>query len=589
MRTMNIRSFFVGIAALVLLGSANPDPYPDNYFRSPLGIPLYLAGGFAEMRSNHFHGGLDIKTQGKTGYRVYGAADGWVSRISISPSGYGNALYVSHPNGYMTVYGHLDSFRSDIKEFMKTLQYEKKSFAVEYFPSKNEFPVVQGEEIALSGNSGGSSGPHLHFEIRDERTGFPVNPLQWGFDIKDQTVPRIFRVKVYALDDNSLVRLHDKKSGGWVTVKGGDSATIDVTREGSTNVFSRIDKIEAAGDIAFSVQSHDYHEGSTNRLGLYTIQLTNNGKPLFKSSMDQFSFDQTRYINAHVDYAEFRKTGRWFQRSHVLPGNKLPLYQTVNRGVLTVRNQEKHSMQYEVTDAYGNNASLQFSVTGIEPQSTIVSASSRTLPYFDLSPEESFSFRAEGFALNLPAGAVYDVDHFSYKSEASTAQNVYSDIHVVHKSNVPMHSWAPMEIVPTRLPAELQDKAGIVRVSSNGSIAWMGGAYERGVVKTNIRGFDRFAVGVDTEKPTIRSLNMKANQNMTHSSQIRLRIADGLSGIASYSGRIDGKWVLFEYDSKNALIYYTFDGGIASGAHILDVEVVDQKNNKATLSLPFTR
>ena len=120
---MNIRSFFVGIAALVLLGSANPDQYPDNYFSSPLGIPLYLAGGFAEMRSNHFHGGLDIKTQGQTGYRVYGAADGWVSRISISPSGYGNALYVSHPNGYMTVYGHLDSFRSDIKEFMKTLQY----------------------------------------------------------------------------------------------------------------------------------------------------------------------------------------------------------------------------------------------------------------------------------------------------------------------------------------------------------------------------------------------------------------------------------------------------------------------------------
>ncbi len=587
---MKFSSILLTLAILVLLGSANPDPYPDNYFRSPLGIPLYLAGGFAEMRNNHFHGGLDLKTQGQTGFRVYSAADGWISRIVISGSGYGNALYISHPNGHMTVYGHLERFRTDIQEYMKGLQYEKQSFETEYFPNKDQFPVLKGDEIALSGNTGGSGGPHLHFEIRDEKNGAPVNPLLWGFDIKDLTKPRIFRIKVYALGDSALVRLRDKKTGAWQKITSGQSATIEASLVNGKHVFTRVDQIEAAGDIGFALQGQDYHDGSTNRLGLYTIRLSDNGSTVFKSTMDQIAFDQNRYINAHTDYAEHRKSGRWFERSYVLPGNILPIYQTVQRGILTPNSGEKNAMRYEVTDAHGNESSLDFTLTGIDPTSTIVKVSSTSEAAFDLPYDQSFSYRAEGFALNIPPGALYESDRFSYSVvESTTAANIYSNIHVVHKPEVPIQSWVTMEIVPTRLPEELISKAGIVRVASNGSIAWIGGAYDQGVVRTRIRNFDRFAVGVDTQKPTIRPINLVANQNLSRVSEIRVRISDNLSGIYSYTGTIDGRWVLFEYDPKNALITHRFDGSTTSGRHTLELVVVDGKENKTTLTIPFVR
>ncbi|NNF03359.1 MAG: M23 family metallopeptidase, partial [Rhodothermales bacterium] len=206
--------FLVPLAAVILFGSANPDPYPDDYFQSPLGIDLHLAGSFAEMRSNHFHSGLDIKTNGTPGYRVYSAADGWISRIAVSPSGFGNALYVTHPNGYMTVYAHLDRFEEPIASFVEDLQYRQERFDVQYFPERDEFPVAAGDVIAYSGNSGSSSGPHLHFEVRDVRSGWPVNPLLFDFNVVDTTPPRIFRLKVYADESGGRVKLHDRQSGG---------------------------------------------------------------------------------------------------------------------------------------------------------------------------------------------------------------------------------------------------------------------------------------------------------------------------------------------------------------------------------------
>jgi hypothetical protein len=586
---MNFRSLLLSLVLLVLLGSANLDPYPDNYFRSPLGIPLYLSGGFAEMRSNHFHGGLDIKTQGQTGFRVYSAADGWISRIVISASGYGNALYISHPNGHMTVYGHLDRFRDDIQEYMKGLQYEKESFEVQYFPNRDQFLVLKGEEIALSGNTGGSGGPHLHFEIRDETTGAPVNPLLWGLDVKDLTSPRIFRIKVYALGENSTVRLRDKKTGGWRKIETGETVTIDATLKNGRHVFDRVDQIEAAGSIGFSVQSQDYHDGSTNRLGLYTIRLEDSGSTLFRSAMDQISFDDTRYINAHVDYAERLKSGRWFERSYILPGNKLPIYESTRSGILTVLSGEKHDLKYEVTDAHGNQASLAFSVLGIEQTANIVKASARGETDFDLPFDQSFSFRAEGFSLNIPKGALYTADRLIYRSEKGTANNIHSDIHVVHKREVPIHSWVTIEIVPTPLPENLKSKAGIVRVGAKGNISWVGGAYDQGVVRARIRNFDRFAVGIDNQNPTIRPINLVANKDLSRTSQIRVRIGDALSGIKTYSGHVDGDWVLFEYDAKTATITHRFDEKTASGSHVLKLSVTDNKDNTETLTIPFVR
>ena len=278
----------LAFVALFLFGSANPDPYPDDYFDSPLRIPLLLSGSFAEMRSNHFHGGLDIKTQGHAGYGVHAAAEGWISRIAVASGGYGNALYVSHPNGYMTVYAHLDRFAEPIASYIKALQYEQETFEVQSFPGKDKFPVAKGQQIAWSGNSGSSAGPHLHFEVRDEQTSEPVNPALWGFDITDTTPPRIYRFKVYAKGPDSIIRLRDKVSGGWRTLGPGEDAFIELIRQNGSIVLQRVDRIEASGTVAFGVQTHDFHEGSNNLLGQYRIDLEVDGETLFHSELERF-------------------------------------------------------------------------------------------------------------------------------------------------------------------------------------------------------------------------------------------------------------------------------------------------------------
>jgi hypothetical protein len=305
--------------------------------------------------------------------------------------------------------------------------------------------------------------------------------------------------------------------------------------------------------------------------------------------MDQISFDDTRYINAHVDYAERLKSGRWFERSYILPGNKLPIYESTRSGILTVLSGEKHDLKYEVTDAHGNQASLAFSVLGIEQTANIVKASARGETDFDLPFDQSFSFRAEGFSLNIPKGALYTADRLIYRSEKGTANNIHSDIHVVHKREVPIHSWVTIEIVPTPLPENLKSKAGIVRVGAKGNISWVGGAYDQGVVRARIRNFDRFAVGIDNQNPTIRPINLVANKDLSRTSQIRVRIGDALSGIKTYSGHVDGDWVLFEYDAKTATITHRFDEKTASGSHVLKLSVTDNKDNTETLTIPFVR
>ena len=150
--------------------------YPQDYFQSPLEIPLILSGTFAELRSNHFHSGLDIKTQQQSGLKVMAAASGFVSRIKVSHFGYGKALYITHPNGYTTVYAHLQNFNPEIDAYIKHRQYKNESYEIELFPKAGELLVNNGDIVAYSGNTGGSGGPHLHFEIRNKQE-HPMNPM----------------------------------------------------------------------------------------------------------------------------------------------------------------------------------------------------------------------------------------------------------------------------------------------------------------------------------------------------------------------------------------------------------------------------
>lgn len=578
----------LSVCALLLLGSMHGDPYPDNYFRAPLNIPLVLSGGYGEMRNNHFHAGLDIKTQGRTGLPVLAAADGWVSRINVNAGGYGNALYVTHANGYQTVYAHLDSFSGPLARFVEETQYERESFTVQLFPEKNQFLVSQGQVIAQSGNSGSSGGPHLHFEIRDAGTAEPLNPLLFGINIVDTLPPRIFRFKVYALDGQSAIRLRDNQTGGWRIVSGGESAFVDVRKntDGSYTP-SRVSRIEAEGRIGFGIQAHDYHEGASNRLGAFRISLSNNGSKLFSSVFERFSFATTRYLNAHVDYAERRNSGRWVQRSYILPGNELNIYDAPGRGILFVSPQgNSHRMVYTVEDATGHNTSLEFTVHGADVASVQGVNSDTGASTEIMRWDRAFTYATQDMSLRIPARALYEDTRFTYEVRSGIEGQTYSDKHRLHNAGTPLHAAMTVRIAAKDVPPDLYEKVLLGISDSRGRISSAGGSYAGGFVSTQTRSFGTYAIIADTTAPTISPVGFSQT---ARSRVIRLRVRDDLSGIDSFRAEIDGTWRLFVHDAKNSLFSHELDERTPPGAHVLTVRVVDNKGNERTLELPFRR
>lgn len=581
--------FAAPVLAFLLFGSSNPDPYPKDYFRSPLGIPLVLAGSFAEMRSNHFHSGLDLKTNGRSGYRIYAAADGWVSRISVSPGGFGNALYVTHANGFMTVYAHLNRFSEPLAEYVQNMQYARESFRVDAFPTKGRFPVSQGEVIAFSGNSGSSSGPHLHFEIRNAETGWPVNPLLFDLDIPDTRRPRIRRIKLYAMGENSRIRIRDTRTGGWRNVRGNDAVLLDVSLVGDVYQFARADLIEATGEVGFGIQTYDYHNGSSSRLGAYRIALEVDGSFIFTSQMERFSFNVTRHVNAHVDYGEYIRNRRWIQRSYILPGNKLPIYEAVERGILHIEPDQRYEVQYRISDVYGNESVLPFSIRGFAQTDTSRSKSDRDTPDFFVEYDKPFVLKKPGITIRMPANTVYDDTNLIFEQRSSSSSNHYSPVYRIHDRETPVQEPYVISIDANDVPERLQSKTAIGRLSRNGRLSYAGGSYRDGRVTASVRSFGDYTIAADTVAPSIRAINISRGKNMARSSNIRFRIGDNFSGIGRYTATIDNKWVLFAYDAKTRMLRHTFDGRIQSGTHDLRLEVEDLMGNVRVYETTFIR
>lgn len=584
-----VRRFAAPVLAFLLFGSSNPDPYPRDYFRSPLGIPLVLAGSFAEMRSNHFHSGLDIKTSGRSGYRVYAAADGWISRISVSSGGFGNALYVTHANGYQTVYAHLDRFSEPLAEYIQNMQYTRESFRVDAFPTKGRFPVSKGEAIAFSGNSGSSSGPHLHFEIRDAESGWPVNPLLFNLDIPDTRPPRIRRIKLYAMGENSRIRIRDTRTGGWRNVKGNEAVLLDVSLIGDSYRFARADRIEATGKVGFGIQTYDYHNGSSNQLGAYRIELEVDGSSIFTSQMERFSFNLTRHVNAHVDYGEYVRNRRWIQRSYILPGNQLPIYDAVDRGILHVEPDRPYEVQYRISDVYGNESVLPFSIRGFAQTDTMRSKSDRDSLDLLVEFDEPFVLKRPGIIVRMPAKTVYDDTNLHFEEMSSSSSNRYSPVFRIHDRGTPVQEPYSISIDAGGIPERLHSKTTLGVLSRNGRLSYAGGSYRDGRVTASVRSFGDYTITADTVAPSIRPINISPGKSMARSGNIRIRIGDDFSGIGGYRATIDNKWVLFTYDAKTGLLRHTFDGRVQSGSHDLRLEVEDQVGNVRVYEATFER
>jgi murein DD-endopeptidase MepM/ murein hydrolase activator NlpD len=323
-------------------------PYEQTNFQAPLGIDLVLAGNFAEMRSNHFHTGLDIKTNGREGYKIYAIDSGYISRINVSHYGYGNAIYITHPNGYTSVYAHLSTFPKEVLDYIRKKQYSKQSETIQVYPGPNELKVKKGEVFAFSGNSGSSTAPHLHFEIRETATENPVNPLLFNFDIKDDIQPKLLDIKVYPLE------------GGYIN---GKKSEYNMDLKGSSGNYAREydAPVSFKGKIGLAINAIDYLNGAGNQCGIYTVELYVDEKLKFKQKLEKLDFSTNRYINTHADYLEYRLNKQSYHKSFVSKNNKLKIYEVIeDKGRIFFDDTLVHNFKYIVKDVYGNTSTVSF-------------------------------------------------------------------------------------------------------------------------------------------------------------------------------------------------------------------------------------
>jgi hypothetical protein len=565
------------IISILLFNTLYYKPIDKSIFICPVKIPLLLSANFGELRIDHFHSGLDIKTQGVTGIEVVAAANGYIYRISVSPGGFGKALYVKHPSGYSTVYGHLDKFTPEIENYVKAQQYEKKSYLVTLFPSKEKFPVRQGEVIAYSGNSGSSAGPHLHYEIRKSDSEIPVNPLLFEFGAIDNIKPVIEKLVIYPANRHTLINSRNiiKK----INVSGGHG----------NYYISSDEEIRITGLAGFGIKSFDLLNDSYNKCAVYSIELAIDSMTIFKYIMDGFSFNESRFINSHIDYEIFQKENIYIERAFVLPNDRLSVYKdVVNRGIFNFNDDKVHRAQITVTDVYNNKSSLSFHVKSesAKPKddAETIDKNLKLMPY-----NRENKFVSENISISIPAGALYDTLYFDYKKSAGTNE-MLSDLYYVHNKFTPVQKPYTLSIKPSIIPSGKESKMLIVGLDDDQKKTAMNSIWSEGYLTAEVISFGKFYVGIDSVPPVISANGFVSGANLTGKTELKIKITDDFSGIKSYEPDIDGKWALFEYDQKNNLLIYRFDKQrITPGTrHGLSLKVTDNKDNISFFNCDFT-
>lgn len=581
MNTLTKMALLMGLVSCLTSFQTPNNGFPKNYFRSPVDGRIQLSGSFGELRSNHFHSGIDIKPvkRGQTGQNIYATATGYVSRIVVSHRGFGYGLYVTHPNGYTTVYGHLLKFNDKIERYIQQLQYEKKIFNIDIdtLPS-NRFPVQKGEVIGYMGNSGSSGGAHLHFEIRNTKTGNALNPLLFGLSnkISDNIAPRLQELKVYYLN-HKLETTSTKKY------------TIKSNRNKTGYYIPNNEITVQAGRVGLAVKSFDFMNGVNNWNGPFIIKVYQNDSVIYHFEATELSFDEWYYLNAHVDYREFKKKKSYFNRCYLLPGNgNSTVYKKVeNQGVIELREGEQADIRITAEDVLGNRSEVRFKMTR---KGTAAPPTFNTFNYI-LPYNERNAIRQSELELYFEEGSFYEDVYLKHGYANESSPQTYSAVHQIHDEYVPVHQPFIIKIRPNRpIPDSLKSKATIARCS---------GLYQASGVTSNwdaegqflegkTRSFGDYCIMLDTLAPTIKPSRFK--ENMSSYDEMTFKVSDDLSGIASYEAYVDGEWILLAYDLKTRRLIYDFENGkIARGSHHLKLIVKDEKENVAVFEQDFVR
>ena len=536
-------------------------------YQSPLDIKLLPSGSFAELRSNHFHAGIDFKTDGQIGKKVFASEKGYVSRIKVQRFGYGKALYIEHPDGKTTVYAHLSKFAPKIQEYIKKYQYQQETYAIQKFPSKETLPVDKNELIAYSGNTGSSSGPHLHFEIRDENSR-PLNPLQFTFDqLKDDRPPKIRGVYLYPISDDAHVNELQER-------------TRVVARKNKLGI-SETNPVDAFGKIGIGIDAYDQFGLTVNHVGLYKITTYINGNKHFQMIFDRFPFSKSRYINRIIDYPFYKEKKKRINKLFIQPNNEVPFYTFHNRkGYFEIENQHDYKIKIEVEDFHGNEKTIEIPINGNKIPLKKKIADKKT-PYF-VKSDQAQMFEEDKTDVYFPKGALYEDQFLDIDFKGETIK--------LHNDKTPIHNSVTIGYDVSHYSAKDKEKLFIARVMPWGSKYYSDTVKEKNRFYTKTKTFGKYTLALDTVKPTIKPLNFRDKKWMSNYRYLKLKINDEHTGVDSYRATVNGKFILMEYDYKTDTITHDFnDGKFEDGKNKLKVIVSDKVGNTAIFEARINR
>ena len=541
--------------------------YPQDYFSAPIDINLILSGSFAELRTNHFHSGLDIKTQGKEGFQTYASAAGYVSRIKISRYGYGKALYIKHPNGYTTVYAHLKKFSAAIEAYVKKRQYQKETFEIELFPKAGTLKVLDKQLIAYTGNTGGSGGPHLHFEIRDPQER-PINPLMFGFDVKDTTPPVIYGLFGYPLSENSHV--------------GGDTKRVEIRIIKQKDGTYKSEPIIAYGEIGFGIISTDRQDLASNKNGVNNIQTSFNGQKSLEVNLNRFSFDETKHLNRYIDYEFLYNNKKRIQKLFIEKNNPLSVMNAfTNGGALKIENDTYSIYKVFVSDFKGNQSELNIPIRGVYQK--LSDPINRNAKLQHVSAIKETVLQKDNVSIQILKNTFYE--------DVDLLFEVSNDTLKLHTALIPLQKSITINFDISKYKKEDKTRLFIGSVSRYGNKLYYSPTKKRGnTLSTRTKYLGSYSLGIDSENPEIRAINFKNKSWISNNKYLKVKINDKVSGIKNYRATLNERWILMEYDTKTQLLTYDFeDQTITETENNFKIIVTDNVGNSSTFESIFYR